>query len=137
MIKARDKNGVVSIVDDNESVLLAIHSLVSSFGFEAFTFLSAEAFLQSPRLNDTSCLISDVHMPNVSGIELQRMLLDRGVKIPIVFMTAFSNESIKAKALAAGAVCFLMKPLDTDSLIKCIYAALEQNVGNDGASSRC
>jgi FixJ family two-component response regulator len=100
-------------------------------------FLSAEAFLQSPRLNDTACLISDVHMPNVSGIELQRMLLDRGVKIPTVFMTAFSNEKIKAKALAAGAVCFLMKPLDTDTLIKCIYTALEQNVDEGGASSRC
>ena len=100
-------------------------------------FLSAEAFLQSPRLNDTACLISDVHMPNVSGIQLQRTLLDRGVKIPTVFMTAFSNERIKAKALAAGAVCFLMKPLETDTLIKCIYAALEQNFDDGEASSRC
>src|SRR4051812_47653862 len=137
MIKAQDKNRIVSIVDDDESVLIAIHSLVSSFGFEACTFPSAEAFLQSPRLNNTSCLISDVHMANMSGIELQRVLLDRGLKIPIVFMTAFSNESIRARAVDAGAVCFLMKPLDTNTLIECINAALEHGLDNGDESPRC
>jgi FixJ family two-component response regulator len=137
MIKAQDKSRIVSIVDDDESVLIAIHSLVSSFGFEAFTFPSAEAFLQSPRLNNTSCLISDVHMANMSGIELQRVLLGRGLKIPIVFMTAFSNESIRARAVAAGAVCFLMKPLDTNTLIECINAALEHDLDDGDESPRC
>ncbi len=128
------KEPLVSIVDDDESVLAAIHSLVSSFGFQACTFLCAEEFLQSPRLNDTSCLISDVHMPNMSGIELQRILRDRGLKIPTIFMTAFSNESIKAGAIAGGAVCFLLKPLDTNTLIECINAALKHDSDDGGGS---
>jgi FixJ family two-component response regulator len=129
MIKAAENRPVVSIVDDDESVVAAINSLISSFGYEALSFLSAEAFLQSPRLNDTACLISDVHMPNMSGIELQRILLDRGLQIPIIFMTAFSKETIRAKAVDQGAVCFLMKPLDSDTLIECIDAALKRRYG--------
>jgi len=134
MNKTHNRNPIVSIVDDDESVLVAIHSLVSSFGFEACMFLSAETFLQSPQLNDTSCLISDVHMPSMSGIELQRILLERGLKI---FMTAFTNESIKARAIAGGAVCFLLKPLDTNTLIECINAALKGGVDDGDGSSKC
>jgi FixJ family two-component response regulator len=86
---------VISIVDDDESVRTATNSLMRSLGFTAYTFASAEEFLRSLQLNDTSCLISDVQMPSMSGIELQRHLIARGHRTPIIFITAFPDESIR------------------------------------------
>ena len=123
MIKGHDKNLSCQSSMTMNRYLWQYIALYRRSDSRLFRFCRAEEFLQSPRLNDTSCLISDVHMPNMSGIELQRSLRDRGLKIPTIFMTAFSNESIKAGAVAAGAVCFLLKPLDTDTLIECINAA--------------
>jgi FixJ family two-component response regulator len=115
---------VITIIDDDHSVLVATQLLVTSFGFETRAFLSADEFLQSSSLDETSCLISDIHMPRVSGIELQSVLKSQGRNIPTILMTAFSNENVKSRALAGGAVCFLMKPFDARTLLGCIKNAL-------------
>ena len=122
---------VISIVDDDESVRAATANLVASLGFDACTFPSAEEFLQSAGLNETSCLITEVGMPGMSGMALQRALRDRGRRLPTIFVTAFAGENIKARAVAEGAVCILTKPFETDSLIRCINAALGCRSGSD------
>ena len=120
---------VISIVDDDEWVRAGTERLVRSLGFVALTFSSAEAFLQSPRVDETSCVISDVQMPGMSGIELQSALLARGKPVPTIFITAFPDEKVRARALAAGAVDFLNKPFDGAILIRCIDAALGDKQG--------
>jgi FixJ family two-component response regulator len=117
---------VVTIIDDDHSVLFATQLLVMSFGFETRIFSSAEEFLQSSSLDETACLISDIHMPRVSGIDLQRVLRSQGRDIPTIMMTAFSNENVKSRAIAEGAVCFLMKPFDARTLLGCIKTALRR-----------
>ena len=124
----------VSIVDDDESVRVATTKLVRVHGLVAYGFASAEEFLQSPHARDTSCLITDVRMPGMSGVDLQSRLIAQGRRVPIIFITAFSEESSKARALEAGAVCFLSKPFDGQTLIKCLYDAL--NSASDGLSPR-
>jgi FixJ family two-component response regulator len=115
---------VISIVDDDESVRSATRSLVRSLGLVAYAFASAEEFLQSPHLDATACLISDVQMPGMSGVELQNKLATDGRYIPIIFITAYPTESIRARALRGGAICFLHKPFDGQTLIKCLTSAL-------------
>jgi len=116
---------IISIVDDDESVRDVISSLIKSFGLSAHAFVSAEEFLRSPHLNETSCLISDIQMPNMSGIELQRVLIAQGRHIPIIFITAFPDEAVEARAMKAGATCFLSKPFDGHDIIKFIAKAIE------------
>jgi FixJ family two-component response regulator len=118
------ENPVISIVDDDDSVRASIDSLVRSLGFTAHSFASADAFLRSPRLAETKCLISDVQMPNISGIELQAILSTQGSVIPIIFITAFPDEAVEKTALQAGAVCFLNKPFDGQVMIQCLYRAM-------------
>jgi FixJ family two-component response regulator len=120
-----NKLPVISIVDDDESVRTAIASFIRSLGYAVYTFVSAEEFLQSPHLKDTTCLISDVQMPAMSGIELQSQLIDRGCRTPIIFITAFPDERIQARALKAGAMCFLNKPFDGQTLLKYLADALK------------
>jgi FixJ family two-component response regulator len=116
---------MISIIDDDESVCLAIESLVRSLGFEVRTFSSAEEFLLSPDRHETACLISDVQMPNMSGIELQQHLAAQGDGTPIMFITAFANERIEAQVMQAGAVCFLRKPFTASALIEGLQKALD------------
>ena len=116
---------VISIVDDDRSVRAATYNLVRSLGYTVHTFASAEEFLRSPHLNDTSCVIADVQMPTMSGVELQAHLLTEGHRVPFIFITAFAVESARRQALKAGATCFLTKPFDGEALIKCLDAALE------------
>jgi FixJ family two-component response regulator len=97
-----------------------------SLGFAAFAFASAEEFLASPRLNDTSCLVVDVQMPGMSGLELQSVLATRHRRMPIVFITAFPEERIRKRAEAGGAVGFFSKPVDPHALILCLDAALKR-----------
>jgi FixJ family two-component response regulator len=120
---------VISIIDDDESVRGATRSLVRSLGFTAHTFASAEDFLQSPRVNDSSCVITDVQMPGLSGVELQSRLLAQGCRIPIIFITAFPDENVEARAMKAGAICFLSKPFDGSTLIKYLDVALKRQAG--------
>jgi FixJ family two-component response regulator len=115
---------VISIIDDDGSVRAAADNLVRSLGYIVHTFASAEEFLQSPRLNDTSCVIADVQMPTMSGTDLQAHLLASGHRVPFIFITAFSVESARARAPKAGATAFLTKPFNGDALLKCLGAAL-------------
>lgn len=120
---------VISIIDDDESVRDATQRLVRSLGFSAHTFASPEEYLQSPRLNDTACLIADVQMPGMSGVDLQSHLAAQGRYTPMIFITAFPDERIRARAMQAGAVAFLSKPFDGPTLIHCLDKALK---GPDG-----
>ncbi|CAM2151665.1 Two-component response regulator [Pararobbsia alpina] len=115
---------VISIIDDDASVRTATESLVRSLGFIALTFPSAEAFLESERLAETDCLITDVQMPGMSGVDLQSRLLDDGVRVPIIFITAFPEDHIRERAQAGGAAAFLTKPFDGQTMIQCIEDAL-------------
>jgi FixJ family two-component response regulator len=103
---------VISIVDDDDLFRAAIERLVKSLGLSAGTFASAESHLQSSWLKNTHCLIADVQMSNMSGLELQERLSHFGFDIPIIFITAYPNDAVRTKAMNAGAVCFLHKPLD-------------------------
>jgi FixJ family two-component response regulator len=118
---------MVSVVDDDESIREVTCSFIRSLGMAAYAFASAEEFLRSPRITETSCLISDVQMPNMNGIELQSALIARGHKIPIIFFTAFPDEAIEARAMAAGAIGFLHKPFDGQTMIRCLDIAMRRS----------
>jgi FixJ family two-component response regulator len=115
---------LIAIVDDNASVCEAMQRLVEASGFAAEAFSSAEEFLQSERLNQTECLITDVQLPGMSGFQLQSHLSVSGSRIPIIVITAFPVED--RRALAAGAICFLRKPVVKEDLLTCIRLALDQ-----------
>ena len=114
---------VIAIVEDDASVRTATQSLVRSLGFTAYAFACAEEFMQSPRVNDTSCLIADVQMPGMSGVELQRVIIAQGRD---TLITAFQDEAIRARAMKAGAVCFLSKPVDGQTLVEYLNKALNR-----------
>jgi FixJ family two-component response regulator len=115
---------MISIVDDDVCSRAGIEGLVRSLGYVAVTFASAEDFLGSNYVNDTSCLITDVHMPGLSGVELHRRLLDDGFAAPTIFVSGLADETTRREALAAGAVGFLSKPFGQKSLIDCLKTAL-------------
>jgi len=115
---------MISIVDDDAIVREATLSLVRSHGFTGVTFASAEEFLHSDCVNDTACLIADVQLPGLSGIELQTRLRAEGSRIPVIMITAYPEAGVRARALDAGAIAFLKKPYDTDSLMDCLDRAL-------------
>jgi FixJ family two-component response regulator len=116
---------MISIVDDDQSVREATDALVRSLGYAAATFASAEEFLSSDRMHTTSCVIADVQMPGLSGIDLQQRLLALGLRLPIIFVTAFPDERSRRRAMDAGAVDFLSKPLSDERLISCLDAAVK------------
>lgn len=115
---------VISIIDDDHSVREATSSLVQSLGYNTATFGSAEEYLCSGRLAEFSCVITDLHMPGLSGAELQSQLLADGYRTPIIFMTSFAEDRIRARVLRAGAFGFLDKPVDDRRLIECLDEAL-------------
>ena len=115
---------IVSIVDDDASVRAAMQSLLRSLGFVAFVFESAEDFLRSPRVDDSSCLITDVQMQDMSGLDLQDRLIAQGSRIPIIFITAFPEETIRRRAQAGGALGFLEKPFAGRTMIELVRQAL-------------
>ena len=127
---------VISIVDDDVSVRTATTRLLRSMGFSAYAFASAQAFLSSPRLSETSCIIADVEMPGMTGVELQEYLIAHDHGTPIIFITAFPQDRIRERAMKAGAVCFLSKPFDEARLLECLEWALmtRQNPAGPGAS---
>ena len=116
---------VISIVDDNGSVRGATCNLVRSLGYIVHAFASAEEFLGSPHLNDTSCVIADVQMPAMSGFELQAHLLAKGYRVPFIFISAFFVDNARVRALKEEATCFLAKPFAGEALIDCLDAALQ------------
>ena len=116
---------VISIVDDDEAVRLALRSLVRSLGYVSIVFASAEEFLESSHLNETSCLISDVQMPGMNGIELQSRLKRLDCNAPVIFVTAFPDERNRALALEAGAIGFLEKPFEGRAIVQLLQAAVQ------------
>jgi FixJ family two-component response regulator len=120
-----DQTPVVSIVDDDASVRIATHRLLRSIGFTAHTFASADEFLRSPLMDSTSCIIADIQMPGMSGLDLQAVLRTQGRQLPIIFITAFPEEKIRARAMDGGAVCVLAKPFHATMLIRKLETALE------------
>jgi FixJ family two-component response regulator len=120
---------VISIVDDDASVRTATQNLVRSLGYKVHMFASAEAFLESQQLNATSCVIADVQMPGMNGVELQSYLRAEGSFVPFIFISAFPEETIRQRALGEGAICFLTKPFDGCALIDCLNTAIEEYRG--------
>ncbi len=118
------KPSLVSVVDDDESIREALPDLLRQFGFAAETFASAEAFLASEFVGETSCLLLDVAMPGMSGPDLQQELTRRRQKIPIVFITAYGDASVLRRLLARGAVRCLIKPFSDADLLDAVDAAL-------------
>jgi FixJ family two-component response regulator len=116
---------VISIVDDDKSVRAALERLMRSLGHNVSTFGSAEEFLESEQVHDTSCLITDLQMPGLNGIDLQSRLNAQGHRIPVIFITGHPEDNVRARAMNAGAVAFLAKPVRARSLIECIEKALQ------------
>jgi FixJ family two-component response regulator len=116
---------VVVIVDDDELIRDSLGGLMKAAGFPALTFASAEEFLNSGEEQHTACLIADIRMPGMSGLELQAKLNEAHQRIPIIFITAQGDEKLRLQALRAGAVEFLTKPFDDQALLDSVRAALE------------
>jgi FixJ family two-component response regulator len=116
---------MISIVDDDDSIRESVKSLMRAVGFRADVFDSAEAFLNSDRLGEADCLIVDVRMPGMGGLELQRHLMASNRHIPIIFITAHGDEEARLRALNAGAVEFLYKPFSEDALLAAVSSALK------------
>jgi FixJ family two-component response regulator len=123
------KKNLISVVDDDESIRRTTTLLIESFGFRATAFESAQSFLKSGQLHETSCLIVDVQMPGMNGLKLQSHLATAGYKIPIIFITAYDNKESRKQALQAGAIAFLGKPFSDELLLQAIRAALRHDEG--------
>jgi len=124
---------LISVVDDDASVRAAIENLLKSRGYIVLTFASAEEFLQSMQLHEMSCVITDVQMSMMSGLDLLAATRARGYNAPFIFITAFPNDRVRAAAQSAGAACFLAKPFAGQTLIKHLEIALEEHRGGPGA----
>ena len=116
---------LVVIVDDDDSMRGALQGMLKAVGYPAQAFASAEAYLKSGQQHQTSCLIADIRMPGMSGLELQAQLNSERCKIPIIFITAHGDAKMRIQALRAGAVEFLSKPFDEEVLLDSVRAALE------------
>jgi FixJ family two-component response regulator len=127
-VKKVTKN-LISVVDDDESIRRTTTFLIESFGFRAASFESAESFLKSVQLHDTSCLLVDVQMPGINGLQLQTELAAAGCGIPIIFITAYDNKDTRRQAMQAGAVAFLAKPFNDEELLRAVRLALRGEFG--------
>jgi FixJ family two-component response regulator len=125
-MSCRKESKLVAIVDDDESVRGTLHELLRSAGFSSRAFESAEAFLESGHQQATGCLITDIRMPGMSGLELQARLNAEHCRIPTIFITAHGDEEMRFQALRGGAVEFMPKPFDDEVLIESVQAALER-----------
>jgi FixJ family two-component response regulator len=119
------KKLLVSVVEDDQYFRESMRRLMRSLGYNVEAFSSAADFLASPRLIETTCLIADVHMPAMTGVELYRHLIEAGYTIPTILVTAYPDDVDRARALNDGVVCYLRKPVDEQYLIRCLRAALE------------
>jgi FixJ family two-component response regulator len=117
---------LISIVDDDDSLRSSLENLIRSFGFRAQGFASAEAFLNWKQAHDVACLILDVRMPGMNGLGLQRQMITRNWRVPIIFITSHADDNARAQALESGAVAFLYKPCRDEDLFDAIGAALQQ-----------
>src|ERR1700681_3896846 len=115
---------IIGVVDDDESIRDALGSLIRSAGYQCELYPSAEAFLDSHRLGGTDCMLLDVQMPGLSGLDLQSRLREMNCRVPIIFVTAHADKSLRARALRDGATAFLEKPCNDDALLGAIGSAL-------------
>ena len=122
------KGHLISVVDDDESVREALEDLLHSAGLEVATFTSAEEFLGSGHIRTAACLILDLHMPGMGGLELQQQLARGGHRIPTVILTAHGDDDARTRALGAGAVAFMPKPFDGEALLRTVEAALKSRL---------
>ena len=123
------KASLVSVVEDDRFFRESMRRLMRSLGYSVEAFPTAADFLASHRLAETACLIADVHMPAMTGLELHRRLIEAGHAIPTILVTAYPDEDVRARALQDGVVCYLRKPVDQEHLMRCVRAAL----GSDDA----
>ncbi|MGV7214672.1 response regulator transcription factor [Bradyrhizobium sp. UFLA05-112] len=126
------KKVLVSVVDDDRFFRESMCRLMRSLGHTVDVFSSATEFLASPRLSETACLITDIHMPAMTGLELCRRLIDAGHAIPTILVTAFPNDVDRARALGDGVLCYLRKPVDEDQLMRCVSAAFNSGGSPEG-----
>jgi FixJ family two-component response regulator len=120
-----DKTALIAVVDDDESARSAIHGVLRSVGLKPRSFASAEEFLASGQQSETACLITDIRMPGMSGLELQARLAEEGCRIPVIFVTAYGDTRMRTQAMKGGAIVFLGKPFDDNVLLESIRMALE------------
>jgi FixJ family two-component response regulator len=118
---------VISIVEDDEPFRESMRKLMTALGYATEAFPSAASFLASPRLAETACLVADVQMPGMTGVELHRHLLDAGYAIPTILVTAYPEEPVRKRVLKDGVVCYLGKPVDDDHLEHCLRRALQSD----------
>ena len=118
------KRSLVSVVEDDQFFRESMKRLMRSLGYKVEVFASAADFLASPRLGETSCLIADVNMPVMTGVELYRHLADSGREIPTILVTAYADDEVRSRALKDGIICYLRKPVDEKYLKRCLLAAL-------------
>jgi FixJ family two-component response regulator len=121
---------IASVIDDDESVRTAMSSLVRSLDWDVRLYASAEAFLASGSANHVECIISDVQMPGMSGLDMYRHLLEMGVTQPIIFISAFASDAVRRQALDLGAMCVLTKPVDGAEVSRCLA-----RLGPDGSAT--
>jgi FixJ family two-component response regulator len=117
---------MISIIDDDQCVRESTADLISSLGHEALIFDSGEQFLASGCVKDTACIITDLHMPGMNGLDLQSRLLAGGHRTPVIFITAYPQDAARSRAINAGAVAFLTKPFDESALIGSLETALKR-----------
>jgi CheY-like chemotaxis protein len=117
---------LIAIVDDDAAVREALEGLMRALGYDAEPFACGEDFLNSPLIERTACLIADVQMPGITGVELHRRLIASGQPVPTVLITAYPDDDIRARALAAGAICYLGKPFSEDELLRCLDSAFHR-----------
>ena len=118
------KPSLVSVVEDDQFFRESMKRLMRSLGYPVEVFASAADFLASPRLVETACLIADVNMPAMNGLELHRRLIEMGHAIPTILVTAYPDSDVRARALKNGVICYLRKPVDENHLMRCLRAAL-------------
>jgi len=123
------KRSLVSVVEDDQFFRESMRRLMRSLGYRVAAFASAADFLASPRLGETACLIADVNMPVMTGIELYRHLMDSGHTIPTILVTACANDDVESRALKDGVLCYLRKPVDEKHLKRCLLVALRRREG--------
>jgi FixJ family two-component response regulator len=116
---------MVSVVEDDQFFRESMRRLMRSLGYRVEAFASAADFLASPRVDDTACLIADINMPMMTGVELHRHLVDSGNAIPTILVTAYADDDVESRALREGVICYLRKPVDENQLKRCLVAALQ------------
>jgi len=121
------KEAIIAVVDDDEAVRLGLSSLLRSLGYVVMTFASGQDFLRSPHRGDVSCLVSDIQIPGMSGLELHDRLVATNTPIPTILITGYPDNEARKHALDAGVLCYLKKPLVYDELLACIKTTLSQH----------